>query len=818
MPGLITRPRLPDISNGYELNPAKGFFSVVVPAGRINKITNPSLETNATGYTAVGGSTTLARTAAWQTRGAYGLQVTPGSGVNDGVYYGTVSLTAAEQNWFHFDFQAPGGLPYKAYFASTGATQLGNALAWVATGRRQRLFVQYRETASNSRRLYVVKNNHANTRPFYLDGLLCEAGEFPTTYLDGDQRGIITNFTDYYWTGTPHASTSVRVANSAAGGEVVDLRRLGFKMLSIIGLGLAGIGNQFTPLANGGAYYGGTIIQERQFTLVGEIGGADYHELGLIRQGLIDAINPSRVMPQQPLKLLYTPCDDAGTPIGETLEIPCVFEGGLEGQIDNLTREKFALSFTQYLPFVTATEDRGASIDYQDTAAFYGIGSYNPVTGVWSNLSNGTQGSSSYDVLALARMLNNGGIYAGGNFGQIGGVAATRIAKRTGTTWQAMGSGFDNSVSAIAEALDGSVIAGGGFLNTGATPMRYISRWTGAAWTAMGTATGTNGYVAVIVVGADGKIYVGGQFTQIGGVAANRVAYWDGVNWVAMSTGFASSQVKGIAIGLDGTVYAGGVLGSDNRVCRWTGSAWVALGTANIGYDVNKLLAASNGLLYAGGGFNGGGYDYVAVWNGVGWTNLAPPISGVYDLVEDTQGNIWAFGYKVAGQNAAAFWNGSVWNVVDLGIPDGSYIWKALALVDGEIILGNNLSGATLKFNAVTAVNYQGAAPAAPVLTITGPGKVVSLRNFTAGSDIFFDLDLSSGEIATLDLGRMEFKSNFRNNLLSAIAPGSNVANWKLVPGQNSISVFIEGTTDANTAAVIFWKTAHMSIDGALYR
>jgi len=818
MPGLITRPRLPDISNGYELNPAKGFFSVVVPAGRTNKIANPSLETNATGYTAVGGSTTLARTAAWQTRGAYGLQVTPGSGVNDGVYYGTVSLTAAEQNWFHFDFQAPGGLPYKAYFASTGATQLGNALAWVATGRRQRLFVQYRETASNSRRLYVVKNNHANTRPFYLDGLLCEAGEFPTTYADGDQRGIATNFTDYYWTGTPHASTSVRVANSAAGGEVVDLRRLGFHLLSIAGLGLAGIGNQFTPLANGGAYYGGTIIQERQFMLVGEIGGADYHELGLIRQEIIDAIGPSRVMPQQPLKLLYTPCDDAGAPIGETLEIPCVFEGGLEGQIDNLTREKFALSFTQYLPFVTATEDRGASIDYQDTAAFYGIGSYNPVTGVWSNLSNGTQGSSSYDVLALARMLNNGGIYAGGNFGQIGGVAATRIAKRTGTTWQAMGSGFDNSVSAIAEALDGSVIAGGGFLNTGATPMRYISRWTGAAWTAMGTATGTNGYVYVIVVGADGKIYVGGQFTQIGGVAANRVAYWDGVNWVAMSTGFASSQVKGIAIGLDGTVYAGGVLGSDNRVCRWTGSAWVALGTANIGYDVNKLLAASNGLLYAGGGFNGGGYDYVAVWNGVGWTNLAPPISGVYDLVEDTQGNIWAFGYKVAGQNAAAFWNGSVWNVVDLGIPDGSYIWKALALVDGEIILGNNLSGATLKFNAVTAVNYQGAAPAAPVLTITGPGKVVSLRNFTAGSDIFFDLDLSSGEIATLDLGRMEFKSNFRNNLLSAIAPGSNVANWKLVPGQNSISVFIEGTTDANTAAVIFWKTAHMSIDGALYR
>lgn len=92
--------------------------------------------------------------------------------------------------------------------------------------------------------------------------------------------------------------------------------------------------------------------------------------------------------------------------------------------------------------------------------------------------------------------------------------------------------------------------------------------------------------------------------------------------------------------------------------------------------------------------------DYVAVWDGVGWSALVGPGGGitstVYDLVEDAAGNIYAVGdFSNAGgdpdADGVARWNGSSWS--SLGGP-GSGVYttvRAVAVDDlGRVYVGGD--------------------------------------------------------------------------------------------------------------------------------
>lgn len=62
---------LPDLPSGYPLRPFRGWLRIVVPEATVNLITNPSLETNTTGYTAYSGAS-ISQSITQQRRG--GLQ------------------------------------------------------------------------------------------------------------------------------------------------------------------------------------------------------------------------------------------------------------------------------------------------------------------------------------------------------------------------------------------------------------------------------------------------------------------------------------------------------------------------------------------------------------------------------------------------------------------------------------------------------------------------------------------------------------------------------------------------------------------------
>ncbi|MFN9705194.1 MAG: hypothetical protein ACK595_10295, partial [Planctomycetota bacterium] len=141
----------------------------------------------------------------------------------------------------------------------------------------------------------------------------------------------------------------------------------------------------------------------------------------------------------------------------------------------------------------------------------------------WSALGSGMNGS----VEALAA-LPNGDLVAGGFFTTADGAAADGIARWSGNSWSALGSGA-SGVRQLAVLPNGQLAVGGGFLTAGGNVSAYFARyatpcvatvassgaacassggansyaavtrpWTGTAYRTRGTGLPTAGVVAVV--------------------------------------------------------------------------------------------------------------------------------------------------------------------------------------------------------------------------------------------------------------------------------------------------------------------------------
>ena len=151
---------------------------------------------------------------------------------------------------------------------------------------------------------------------------------------------------------------------------------------------------------------------------------------------------------------------------------------------------------------------------------------------------------------------------------------ATQLGSSTGT-WQALGSGLNGYVLAI--AVEGpNVYVGGIFTDAGGNPNAdYIARWDGTAWHPLGS--GLNDYVGPITVEGP-NVYVGGIFTDAGGNSnADRIARWSwdqsNMGWQALGSGL-NDYVSGIAVQGSNVYVGGGVMNAGgnpnlNWIARW---------------------------------------------------------------------------------------------------------------------------------------------------------------------------------------------------------------------------------------------------------
>lgn len=835
--------QLSDIISGYALNPQRGYLSVVVPVAATNLVTNPSFElptgtaASPTGY-AVVSSATIIQTTAQQRRGIKACQVTPSAAQTSSGVSWALTLAAATAHTFSVDLLGAAGDQYELRIVDvTAGTTLGN-IRVTGAGRWRRHSITATTSATTSYRLELVRvdfDSSKSTAVFFTDGWQCEATAYATTYCDGDQLGFLVAQTPpaYQWTGTPHASASIRSAQTRAGGRVCPIQETyGLRITAVQGLGLAEPSLVQTPYAvRDGASYQRSVTPPRVFTVAGQFEHSSPAQLQRLRGDLASAVAPGNTVLPQPLLLLYThtACNEIA---GDEVALPCVYAGGLERDASSLHAERVAIRFVMPDPALRSVSEAAAVLDVQDTTATtnYLVERYQ---GRWRTMGSGPATGTVERM--LFNPLNNL-LYVAGSFTSISGTSANRIATYNPETqgWAALGTGLNATAAyAIAFGPDGSVYVGGDFTTAGGGAANRIARWNGSAWSALGTGVGAR--VWSIAIGPDGTLYAAGEFTTAGGGAANRVARWNGTTWSAMGNGF-NATVFSLFIGPDGYLYAGGDFTADGtgagtfrRIARWNLNAaspsWQEFGGGTTGTGEVIIWAAdAAGGIYAGsvnGVQFGGLYEGVARWNGTAWGAVSTPPTGAYfvDLAYDrTTGELYIVGDfptfgAVANANGAIIWNGSAALPLDVQTSQNSGGNVAIRS-DGTIALDNGLTSTVTTAGYATVPN-PGTAPTSPIITITGPGRLRRIANLTTGQSLYAQLTLNAGETAVLDLtpGRLSFTSSFRGNILSTLLPGSTLADFQLAPGANTIAVYVDGTTSSATGATIRYRPAYASID-----
>lgn len=238
-----------------------------------------------------------------------------------------------------------------------------------------------------------------------------------------------------------------------------------------------------------------------------------------------------------------------------------------------------------------------------------------------------------------------------------GSSTLTRFAGRVNGQWGGLGSPAINQ-DCQCMAYDATYIYLGGFFTNfaGDSNADYIVRYnyhTGA-YSSMGS--GANLFVYSLAVGPDGSVYAGGTFTSIGGTAVTGIAKWSGAGWSKLGTTGVSgggARVNAIAIGPDGSIYIGGSFTAVNgvsasNIAKWDGVNWSALGAGTNG-TVYALAFDKNSNLYVGGAFTTAGGDAncrrIARWDGA-WSDMNQGFNNdtVRDIEISNDGTIYVCG------------------------------------------------------------------------------------------------------------------------------------------------------------------------------
>ncbi len=250
----------------------------------------------------------------------------------------------------------------------------------------------------------------------------------------------------------------------------------------------------------------------------------------------------------------------------------------------------------------------------------------------WTSLPGVFNGS----IFALA--MYQGMLYAGGNFTQISGEPALRIARFDGADWLPVGGGIaeDTLVDSMVRDLkvvNGLLYVAGEFSQTGSVTANSIATWNGSSWAALTSLFGNgleNDLGSFSIPGtarslaSDGNdIYVAGAFNRAGGSAAVGIARWDGSNWFSVGGGL-SSLPRSVAWH-EGAVHIGGSSLQDDQgndigtVARLSNGQWQLIMPSDT-FSSATSLVSHDGWLYAGGsGLAAVDGDALARWSGQQW-------------------------------------------------------------------------------------------------------------------------------------------------------------------------------------------------------
>lgn len=312
--------------------------------------------------------------------------------------------------------------------------------------------------------------------------------------------------------------------------------------------------------------------------------------------------------------------------------------------------------------------------------------------GVWSSLAMSTGPSLPLRFAAIQSLPggNPDDLIIGGSFQNVNGVRSRNLGTWIGGTW----SGSPNSenvngpVSGFATGSDGTIYACGDFTEVDGMPAARVARSIGSSWQQMGS--GMNQRVASIAVAANGDVYAVGQFTIAGGVSCNGFARWDGSSWSPVA-GFAIPPL-GLLKRRNGNLVTWGM---GVAISELTANGWVPF-TSN--RYVQVMVELPDGRLAASGndqqwGPAGSPYTRTAIWDGTTWENTIYQHSWPDALGFTSNGDLVvsaSFNPPFQGQNVAR-WDGASWQSMAGGLPSPP---TALAtLPNGELIASGYFDG-----------------------------------------------------------------------------------------------------------------------------
>lgn len=813
-----------------------GLFELIIPKTEkeTNAITNPSFEDGTTGYT-TGGTNTLAQSSEKAFTGLYSGKLTYSNSVTlldyplalntSTTYYGMARLFVVSgwdgSNNSNIRIEFAGYTSATPTYTKVFTVGTDNMGEWILLKTK----VEIASDGSGSLRITTSYPASAG-KIVYIDALKVSLQDTP--YFDGDFDGC-------YWTGTPHASTSVAPVNVRGHGVVTNLEDLSFIHMNPPNTNIAPLAHlaRDLPLIPGAEHYR-TKTKPTEFTLTGSILGDDFPDLHSKRTTLAKYFGADLVEPEQPFVLRYigNSADHPTHLTARLQDFAFTRKGTLDkGAIKMIAEEnpywweeehfttELNTSSSLTLNYILGFEDNaftdmpgssggsgavyaleigadgllyigGSYTNWDGIADADYIAKYDPATGAYAALKTGTTNGA---IRALLR-LPNGNLLVAGDFTSIGGVACNRIAEWDGSTFNSLGTGANGIVRTLCLGVDGKIYAGGDFTSmSSVSGTAYIAAWDGSSWAAMASGVGSLVY-AIVNHPIYKKLYVAGAFTTANGATltgVGRVAMWNiyTSTWervVPDGLGF-DGTVDALAVGSDGTLYAGGVYSN-------AGSTAIS--------KIARLTTGSNQWKSVSGGVSGGSVNRLV------WSNLreALIVGGTFTTAGDDPA------VSVAG---LAIYKAGQWAHSGIKIPSSPSVNAYVETPFGDFYFGFSSTGTGTLTGAPVSITNNGGVRAFPKLyvKITGSGasiKLLKLINHTTRKVINFDVTLIDGQIFVLDLTPGNRSAYIQQNFAQApdisgiaILENSDTTEWSLSTSENYVSV--QTSTLAGSPTVTAW-------------
>ncbi len=245
----------------------------------------------------------------------------------------------------------------------------------------------------------------------------------------------------------------------------------------------------------------------------------------------------------------------------------------------------------------------------------------------------------------------------------------------------------------------------------------------GQGWFELGTgdnALKAHGQIRTLCTDSKNNVYAAGQFLDsITTFGHSYVAKWDNIMhiWTKLGTGSdalsGNQNINSIATDTQDNVYAAGAFTNGSSwwngfeyVAKWDGVSWSELGVGgsslNAHGTINSICIDRSGNVYAAGNFyNSYGESYVAKWNGSYWSELPGLHANLFinSICVDDSMNIYAGGTfsDTAGHKYVAKWTQATntWSALGAGFDSAmTNAYITVVRVDDA-------------FNVFAAVNFQ---------------------------------------------------------------------------------------------------------------